>query len=98
MVGAENLHEALVQASAPQSLLAGAPPVVLRPMSQQEMIEYIDFRMKSVGGLGSFTLDTASRQARASYRIRPTCASLRRTSGPPLKNRKKGAPVCGSAH
>jgi serine/threonine protein kinase len=62
LVGNESLPEGLAQHNAPQSLLAGLPPIRLRPMTQQEMVEYIDFRMKAVGGLGGFTLDNASRQ------------------------------------
>jgi hypothetical protein len=31
-------------------------------MTQQEMIEYIDFRMRCVGGVAGFALDQASRQ------------------------------------
>jgi len=62
LVGAESLPEALIRNGAPESLLAGGPPIQLRAMSQQEMVEYIDFRMKAVGGVGGFTLDNASRQ------------------------------------
>ncbi len=62
LVGTEQLAEELLLHQAPQSLLSGPPPVHLRPMTQQEMIEYIDFRMRSVGGVGGFSLDTASRQ------------------------------------
>ncbi|WP_224248718.1 serine/threonine-protein kinase [Hyalangium gracile] len=62
MIGTENLHQGLVQNNAPQSLLGGVPAVALRPMSQQEMVEYIDFRMRCIGGVAGFALDTASRQ------------------------------------
>jgi serine/threonine protein kinase len=62
LVGTETLYEKLVQNHAPPSLLEGTSPVALRPMTQQEMIEYIDFRMRAVGGVAGFTLDTASRQ------------------------------------
>ncbi|HYI00282.1 protein kinase domain-containing protein [Hyalangium sp.] len=62
LVGTETLYEKLVQNHAPPSLLEGSSPVLLRPMTQQEMIEYIDFRMRAVGGVAGFTLDTASRQ------------------------------------
>jgi type II secretory pathway predicted ATPase ExeA len=62
LVGTDTLHEELVLNHAPASLLAGTPAVVLRPMNPQEMIEYVDFRMRAVGGMAGFTLDTASRQ------------------------------------
>jgi type II secretory pathway predicted ATPase ExeA len=62
VVGTETLHDGLVQNNAPQSLLAGAPAVALRPMTQQEMVDYIDFRMRTIGGVSGFSLDAASRQ------------------------------------
>jgi serine/threonine protein kinase len=62
LVGAESLPEELARNGAPESLLAGGPPVPLRAMTQQEMVEYIDFRMRAVGGTGAFTLDNAARQ------------------------------------
>jgi type II secretory pathway predicted ATPase ExeA len=62
MVGTENLAAGLAQNGAPPSLLTGVPPVALRPMTQQEMVEYIDFRMRTVGGVAGFSLDAASRQ------------------------------------
>jgi type II secretory pathway predicted ATPase ExeA len=62
VVGTEALHDGLVQNNAPQSLLAGAPAVALRPMTQQEMVDYIDFRMRTIGGVSGFSLDAASRQ------------------------------------
>lgn len=62
MIGAETLAESLVQNQAPQSLTGGLAPVALRPMTQPEMIEYIDFRMRCVGGVAGFALDQASRQ------------------------------------
>ncbi len=62
LVGSESLPEALLRNGAPQSLLEGGPPIQLRPMTQQEMVEYIDFRMRAVGGMGGLTLDTAARQ------------------------------------
>ncbi|HEX8703327.1 MAG TPA: protein kinase [Myxococcaceae bacterium] len=62
LVGTESLPEALVRNGAPESLLSSGSPIALRPMTQQEMVEYIDFRMRAVGGVGGFTLDTASRQ------------------------------------
>lgn len=62
LVGTESLPQDLIRNGAPQSLLGGGPPIHLRAMTQQEMVEYIDFRMKTVGGMGGFTLDNASRQ------------------------------------
>ncbi|MDY7233234.1 protein kinase domain-containing protein [Hyalangium rubrum] len=62
LVGTESLPEGLVFQGAPPSLLAGIPPVSLRPMTQQEMVDYIEFRMRSVGGFGWVSLDAASRQ------------------------------------
>jgi type II secretory pathway predicted ATPase ExeA len=62
LVGTEALSEGLAQHGAPPSLLAGLPAIHLRPLTQQEMVEYIDFRMRAVGGLGGLTLDNASRQ------------------------------------
>jgi serine/threonine protein kinase len=62
LVGTESLPNELARNGAPQSLLAGGPPIQLRSMTQQEMAEYIDFRMKAVGGTGAFTLDNAARQ------------------------------------
>jgi serine/threonine protein kinase len=62
VVGTETLYDGLVQNSAPQSVLAAAPAVALRPMTQQEMVDYIDFRMRIIGGVSGFSLDAASRQ------------------------------------
>ncbi|MFL5344763.1 MAG: protein kinase domain-containing protein [Hyalangium sp.] len=62
LVGEETLPEKLAQNQAPASLLEGGPPVALRAMTQQEMMEYIDFRMRCIGGVAGFTLDAASRQ------------------------------------
>lgn len=50
LVGSEELPERLVAASAPQSLVTGPHPVVLRPMTPRELTQYIDFRMRVVGG------------------------------------------------
>jgi hypothetical protein len=61
-VGTEALPEGLAQKAAPPSLLAGNPPVPLRPMTLAEMVEYIEFRMRSAGGVVGFTLDAGSRQ------------------------------------
>ena len=63
VVGAGDLPASLTAAGAPASLTAGAEPVVLRPMTQTEMVEYIDFRMMVVGGYSKgLGLDIASRQ------------------------------------
>ncbi|WP_224362097.1 protein kinase domain-containing protein [Hyalangium versicolor] len=62
LIGSEKLQEGLTQSNAPPSLLEGPGPVSLRPMTQQEMVEYIDFRMRCIGGVAGFTLDPASRQ------------------------------------
>jgi serine/threonine protein kinase len=62
LVGEESLPEGLAQKAAPPSLLAGNPPVPLRAMTLQEMVEYIEFRMRSAGGVAGFTIDAASRQ------------------------------------
>jgi serine/threonine protein kinase len=62
LVGTEALPEGLAQKAAPPSLLAGNPPVPLRPMTLAEMVEYIEFRMRSAGGVVGFTLDAGSRQ------------------------------------
>lgn len=50
LVGGEDLPERLVAAGAPKSLVMGPHPIVLRPMTAREMIQYIDFRMRVVGG------------------------------------------------
>lgn len=63
LVGAEDLPARLAAAGAPEALLAGPPPIALRAMSQQEMIDYIDFRMRTVGGSKrGLDLDIASQQ------------------------------------
>jgi serine/threonine protein kinase len=62
LVGDESLHAGFTQHEVPASLLQSPAPVALRPMTQQEMVEYIDFRMRCIGGVAGFTLDTASRQ------------------------------------
>jgi serine/threonine protein kinase len=62
LVGTETLPDGLKQQRAPRSLLEGLPPIRLRAMTLQEMVEYIDFRLKAVGAGSNLTLDTASRQ------------------------------------
>ncbi len=62
LVGTDSLPEQLAREQVPPALLTHAMPVALRPMTQQEMVEYIDFRMRCIGGVTGFALDTASRQ------------------------------------
>ena len=62
LVGTESFSQALIAHQAPASLLGGTHPVALRAMTQQEMMEYIDFRMRCIGGMAGFTLDTSSQQ------------------------------------
>lgn len=63
LVGGEDLPEKLKEAGAPARLMSGPPPAVLRPMTQREMVQYIDFRMKNVGGATQgLQLDVASQQ------------------------------------
>jgi serine/threonine protein kinase len=63
LVGGEELPERLPAVSAPQSLLSGPAPLVLRPMTPREMMQYIDFRMRAVGGSPEgLDLDLASQQ------------------------------------
>jgi type II secretory pathway predicted ATPase ExeA len=63
LVGSEDLPERLSEAGAPEGLLSGPPPAVLRPMTMREMVQYIDFRMKAVaGGQDGLDLDVASQQ------------------------------------
>jgi serine/threonine protein kinase len=50
LVGGEDLPERLTAVNAPRTLLSGPPAAVLRPMTPREMIAYIDFRMRRVGG------------------------------------------------
>jgi type II secretory pathway predicted ATPase ExeA len=62
LIGPEGLPEALSLNGAPQSLLPVQSPVVVRPMTQQEMAAYVDFRMTEIGGASGFKLDDATRQ------------------------------------
>lgn len=63
LVGSEDLPERLSEAGAPKRLVSGSPPAVLRPMTLREMSQYIDFRMKNVGGAPQgLQLDIASQQ------------------------------------
>ncbi|AUX39434.1 uncharacterized protein SOCE26_008260 [Sorangium cellulosum] len=63
LVGAPDLPSSLASNGAPRELYSGAQSLLLPGMTQQEMIEYIDFRMRSVGGSGrGLKLDVASQQ------------------------------------
>jgi type II secretory pathway predicted ATPase ExeA len=63
LIGPEDLPARLVTSRAPQGLLTGPPPVSLRSMTPQEMVDYVDFRMKSIGGSPrGLELDVASQQ------------------------------------
>jgi serine/threonine protein kinase len=63
LVGGEDLPERLTAGGAPQSLVTGPPPIVLRPMTPRETAQYIDFRMRVVGGSPEgLDLDLASQQ------------------------------------
>ncbi|MCG8418930.1 MAG: protein kinase [Proteobacteria bacterium] len=50
LVGAGELPEQLAASGAPPLLYTGAPPVLLRPMTQDEMVDYVTFRMTAIGG------------------------------------------------
>ncbi|WP_437928412.1 serine/threonine-protein kinase [Sorangium sp. So ce291] len=63
LVGAPDLPATLASNGVPRELYSGAQSLLLPGMTQQEMIEYIDFRMRSVGGSGrGINLDIASQQ------------------------------------
>ncbi|WP_437317939.1 protein kinase domain-containing protein [Sorangium sp. So ce385] len=63
LVGAPDLPATLASNGVPRELYTGAQSLLLPGMTQQEMIEYIDFRMRSVGGSGrGLKLDLASQQ------------------------------------
>ncbi|WP_437600572.1 protein kinase [Sorangium sp. So ce590] len=63
LVGAPDLPPTLASNGVPRELYSGAQSLLLPGMTQQEMIEYIDFRMRSVGGSGrGLNLDLASQQ------------------------------------
>ena len=63
LVGTEDMREQLAARGAPQALYNAAPPVALRPMTQDEMVEYIHFRMSAIGGsTRALTLDRPMRQ------------------------------------
>ena len=50
LVGAEDLCEELIMRGAPTSLYSGGPPIALRSMSADEMVDYIHFRIQQSGG------------------------------------------------
>ncbi|WP_437636342.1 protein kinase domain-containing protein [Sorangium sp. So ce854] len=63
LVGAPDLPSTLASNGVPRELYSGAQSLLLPGLTQQEMIEYIDFRMRSVGGSGrGLNLDIASQQ------------------------------------
>ncbi|MGK3967026.1 protein kinase [Sorangium sp. So ce118] len=63
LVGAPDLPATLASNGVPRELYSGAQSLLLPGMTQQEMLEYIDFRMRSVGGSGrGINLDVASQQ------------------------------------
>lgn len=63
LVGAPDLPSILASNGVPRELYSGAQSLLLPGMTQQEMVEYIDFRMRSVGGSGrGLNLDIASQQ------------------------------------
>ncbi|WP_438027044.1 protein kinase domain-containing protein [Sorangium sp. So ce233] len=63
LVGAPDLPATLASNGVPRELYSGAQSLLLPGMTQQEMIEYIDFRMRSVGGSGrGINLAVASQQ------------------------------------
>ncbi|WP_437744073.1 serine/threonine-protein kinase [Sorangium sp. So ce1504] len=63
LVGAPDLPATLASNGVPRELYSGAQSLLLPGMTQQEMIEYIDFRMCSVGGSRrGLQMDLASQQ------------------------------------
>jgi type II secretory pathway predicted ATPase ExeA len=63
LVGAPDLPATLASYCATSEIYTGAQSLLLPGMTQQEMLEYIDFRMRSVGGSGrGLNLDVASQQ------------------------------------
>jgi len=63
LVGTEDLPARLVTVGAPESLLAGPPPVPLRPLTLAEMDGYIAHRLRRAGSSASeIPLDLAVRQ------------------------------------
>jgi type II secretory pathway predicted ATPase ExeA len=63
LIGTSDLPSALAANGAPYGLYSGAQPLLLPGMSQQEMVDYIDFRMRSVGGASrGIELDIATQQ------------------------------------
>lgn len=62
LLGNEQLVADLASLPEARVLFTEAEPVSLRPMTQQEMMEYISFRMAAAGSDRSFDLDAASQQ------------------------------------
>jgi serine/threonine protein kinase len=63
LVGEPDLPAGLASGGAPSRLQPGSPPVVLSGMTPAQMVEYIDFRMKAIGGAQrSMNLNIASQQ------------------------------------
>ena len=50
LVGGPDLWERLAAYGTAKGLYSGAPPISLRPMTAGEMVEYIDFRVRTIGG------------------------------------------------
>jgi serine/threonine protein kinase len=62
LVGNEQLEADLLASPLGAVLCADAEPIVLRAMTQTEMVEYIAFRMAAAGGDRQLELDAASQQ------------------------------------
>lgn len=63
LVGSEGLTSQLLAAGAPARLLAGPPPVPLRPLTLPEMAEYIAHRLRRAGAADpGIPLDLAGQQ------------------------------------
>ncbi|MEM9493737.1 MAG: AAA family ATPase, partial [Myxococcota bacterium] len=63
LVGDNDLPDQLAANGAPELLYTGAPPVSLRAMTQDEIAEYVTYRMETIGGSSAaLKLDKAARQ------------------------------------
>ena len=63
LVGPDDLPAGLAASGAPESLCRDLPPIKLRGMTLREMVEYIDFRMRTIGrSPAGLELDVASQQ------------------------------------
>ena len=60
LLGAEDLPARLAAAGAPEDFWKDREPVLLRPLSQNEMVDYINFRMTAIGGGPKLSLDDAT--------------------------------------